>query len=618
MSQLQPFRADIQGLRALAIVPVVIYHAAGDWLPGGFVGVDVFFVISGFLITRILAREIEAGTFSIAGFYARRVRRLFPALFVMLAATLAAGLLLLPPEPLAELGESAAWTAFFAANIHQYFTLNYFTAAVDLAPLAHTWTLGVEEQFYIAFPVFLAVMSRFAPRLLLPAIWAGALVSLAWSWHLTQVLPHGAFYLPHSRAYQLAIGALLALGAVPRIHSARALGLLSTAGLAMILAAYGLIDARTPYPGLAGLLPCLGAGLIIYAGDRAPAGRLLALAPMQAVGAISYSLYLWHWPVLVFARFVVLGDLGAGAIAACLVVSVALAVASYRLLETPVKRSGLSTRSLLIGGALLAVVTAAAGLALHSGLPQRFDSRALAMFAAKDGYSPRRAECHYEDGPTDYARSCVLGNAPASVAVWGDSFGVELSAALGEQLAREGRAVRQLTASACPPSLGYSRWDRPQCAGHNAAVLAGLLGDDAAETVVVVAHYSGYGADQARVLGGMREAVHRLHTAGKRIVLVYPIPSPGFDVPMALGLTIARGSDPASFGPSLAQVAADNRLAVAALDALARETGAQVVRPVAGLCDRSHCRAIGTGGEVLYFDDRHLSVAGARLVAGRY
>ena len=621
MARVQQFRADIQGLRAVAIVPVVLYHALGDWVPGGFAGVDVFFVISGFLITRILVREIADGSFSIAGFYARRVRRLLPALFVMLAAALAAGLVLLPPQPLADLGESTAWTAYFAANIHQYRSMGYFVEAAELQPLLHAWSLGVEEQFYIVFPVFLAVMSRYLPRLLKPAIWACAIVSLAWSWHLTRVWPDGAFYLPHSRAYELAIGALLALGAVPRIGSARMLDALSLAGLAMILASFAAVNARTPYPGLAGLLPCLGTAAVIYAGNgrETPAGRWLALAPLQFLGAISYSLYLWHWPVLVFARYAVLGALGPVATVLALAVALGLAVLSYRFVEQPVLRSRAGRRTVLTAGAGAVVLIALCGEAIAGlgGLPQRFGERSLALFAAADGFNPRRKECHYVDGPTDYARSCVFGapGAAPSVAVWADSFGAELTVPLGEQLAEEGRAVRQLTASACPPSLGYGRWDRPQCAGHNRAVLAGLARDPAIETVVLFAHYNGYGADRDKVLAGMGEAVRALHAAGKRIVLVDPLPVPGFDVPKALGMIAWRGGDPAAWAPP--RTDADSQAAERFLDRLAAEVGAARILPASALCSPAGCRAVGPDGAVLYFDDRHLSLAGARLVLAR-
>jgi peptidoglycan/LPS O-acetylase OafA/YrhL len=623
LSRFQEFRADIQGLRAVAIVPVVLYHAHEPLVPGGFVGVDVFFVISGFLITRILVREIDAGSFSLAAFYARRVRRLFPALFAMLAATLGAGLMLMPSPALAELGEAVAWTAFFAANFHQYWNSDYFARLAELKPLLHTWSLGVEEQFYIAFPLFLAVVTRYLRGWLTPAICAGAAVSLAWSWYLTRVSPSSeAFYLPHSRAYEIAIGALLALGAVPRIRTARILDALSLAGLAMIVAACGLVDANTPYPGLAGLLPCFGTALVIYAGSGrdTPAERLLALPVMQFVGAISYSLYLWHWPVLVFARYVVLGELGATATALSLALAFALAVLSYRLLEQPARSWRAKPSRMLAGGAAVAAATALGGIALISleGLPQRFDRRSQAIFAAAEDANPRRDECHWDNGPSDYSRSCVFGarGAVANVAVWSDSFGAELAVALGERLAKDGGAARQLSASACPPSVGYSPAEDRPCADHNRVVLDGLLDDAAVETVVLFAYYEAYAAERARMFRAMREAAERLHAAGKRIVLVYPLPKPDFDVPEALGMIAWHGGDLAAWGPGPASGDPDH-VTEKFLDSLGKEVGAARIKPVSAFCSQGHCRTVGPGDAVFYFDDRHLSLTGARWLVAR-
>jgi peptidoglycan/LPS O-acetylase OafA/YrhL len=620
---LQEFRPDIQGLRAVAIVPVVAYHAFGGLVPGGFVGVDVFFVISGFLITRILVREIEAGSFSVAAFYARRVRRLFPALFAMLAATLVAGLALLPPEPLAALGTSTAWTAIFAANFHQERTLGYFAEAAELQPLLHTWSLGVEEQFYITFPLFLAAVHRFFPRRLRLAVWMGVLGSLAWSVRLVMVDPDGAFYLPQSRAFELGIGALLALGAVPTLAraSARVRDALSLTGIGMIVAAFVAIDARTPYPGLAALLPCLGTALVIHAGDgrETAAARLLRLAPLQYVGAVSYSLYLWHWPVLVFTRYVVLDELDAAGLAAALAIAFGLASLSYHWIERPVLGWRAGSMRVFAGGVALVLAVGLVGLAVarSDGLPQRFDARSLDAFAAAGDFSRARDACHFDGSPANYARSCVFGapGAPATVAVWADSFGAELSVALGERLTREGRAVRQLTASSCPPALGYNRWNRPLCARHNRAMLDALVADPAIETVVLFADYGGYGDDRPRVIAGLREAALALHAAGKRIVLVYPLPTPRFDVPKASGLIAWRGGDPQAWGaraPDPAALATER-----SLDALARAVDGEAVRPAVALCANGFCRTTGPDGAALYFDDRHLSLSGARLVLDR-
>ena len=216
MSGAQTYRDDIQGLRALAVVPVVLYHADDRLLPGGFVGVDIFFVISGFLITQILLREIANGTFSLRGFYERRVRRLFPALYAMLAATLIWGYMILSPADFRELALTALATVVFASNAMFLSLSDYFDGPAELKPLLHTWSLAVEEQFYLLFPLVLIAIARFAPRLLKPLLWIALILSLALCIRATRSFQAAAFYLPMTRAWELLAGAVLAAGAVDR------------------------------------------------------------------------------------------------------------------------------------------------------------------------------------------------------------------------------------------------------------------------------------------------------------------------------------------------------------------------------------------------------------------
>lgn len=215
MGEVHRFRGDIQGLRALAIVPVVIYHAIESWMPGGFVGVDIFFVISGYLITSILTRDLENNSFSIVGFYQRRVKRLFPALFVVLLFTLILGVILLPPDDLEGVAKASIATTLFGSNILFWRTTDYFAEQAEMMPLLHTWSLSVEEQFYFAFPIILWVIHRYLPSYLKSLLWAGAAISLFVCVWLLESSPSAAFYLPVTRAYELLLGSLLAVKAIP-------------------------------------------------------------------------------------------------------------------------------------------------------------------------------------------------------------------------------------------------------------------------------------------------------------------------------------------------------------------------------------------------------------------
>lgn len=617
----QRYRADIQGLRALAIVPVVIYHAMPAVAPGGFVGVDVFFVISGFLITRILMRELETGKFSITRFYERRVRRLFPALYLVLTLTTLGGYVLLPPDALIDLGKSIGATAAFVSNLYFWRSSGYFDAASDLKPLLHTWSLAVEEQFYLLFPIFLFVLHRFLRRHLGLALWVCAAASLALAIWQAGARPLDGFYLPLGRAYELLIGAIVAAAPLPAIRNTRLADALSLAGIAMIVTSIVLFHDGMRFPGAAALLPCIGSALILHLGaDRTPlGGRILSQPILVFFGAISYSLYLWHWPVLVYARYAALGEPSGWVIAALVAVSVAGSWLSWRFVEQPFlhgRRHGWWPFAL--GGSAMAAAFAVAGLLFVThGLPGRFKAQAQANLAAANDYNPRRAECHANGHRIAYADNCVFGAAGVAPdsAIWGDSLGAELAVGLGERAAAKGGSVMQITASSCPPALDLNPPGAGDCAGHSRDTLAALIADPRISTVYLVTAYADYGAqDQAKLITGYKAVATALHDAGKKLVLIYAIPKLPFPAPTALGLTAKWGRPLDGFGLSTAAFEAANQPYTALLDGLAASLGASQLRPAHTLCDGNRCRAWQPGAGVLYFDDLHLSLAGVRYV----
>jgi peptidoglycan/LPS O-acetylase OafA/YrhL len=622
MSHLQAYRADIQGLRALAVAPVVLYHVDSRVAPGGFVGVDIFFVISGYLITRILLRELAAGRFSVAGFYERRVKRLFPALYAMLAATLAVGAVVLSPGDLAQLGRTAAATVLFSSNIMFLDLSGYFDGAAELKPLLHTWSLAVEEQFYLAFPLVLAAIWRFAPRRLGALLWGGALVSFVLCVMATRNHQAAAFYLPLTRAWELLLGAILAAGAAPALRGQRARDVVSLVGLALIGASLVLIDKTMRFPGAVALAPALGAALVIQAGQGGHAslgGRLLSVRPLTALGAISYSLYLWHWPALVYARYLSSGEPAVATLAAAAGASALLAVGSYHFIEQPALRAGFSLRGALAagGGVMAGGLALSIALVASGGLPQRFPASTLRMFAGEADNSPHRARCHSDHATMiAYERNCVFGAAGAtpSLAVWGDSFGAELAVALGEAAAGQGRAAMQITASACPPGLDFALPIRPKCADHNRRTLERLSADARIDTVVMVANFSRYAPDVGPMLRGFDRAAEALRAAGKHVVVTYPIPAMPQDAPRVVGLLANRGADPSGFGTPRDRHDADMSAVVASLDALTTRTGAARFTPASVLCRDGLCPGYRPGDGVLYFDAEHLSLTGARLV----
>ena len=363
------YRPEIDGLRAIAVAAVILFHAGFALFSGGFVGVDVFFVISGFLITSIIVEELKTGRFSVLRFYERRARRILPALFMVMAACIPFAYRLLSPDDLKDFAQSLAAICLFASNVLFWGESGYFDTQAELKPLLHTWSLAVEEQFYVVFPLLLMAAWRLGRGVLLSLIGAIAVVSLFLSVDEVRNFPSAAFYLLPSRAWQLLVGALASFvadrwqaadvrqSAVRLAHEAVGWG-----GMAMIVLALFLFDERTPFPGLNAALPTLGTALVLLgASDRTSVGRMLAWRPLVGLGLISYSAYLWHQPLFAFTKHALLAELPTGLAIVLCAATIVLACLSWRYIEQPFR-----DRSLISRGAVFAL--SAVGMAAFVGL----------------------------------------------------------------------------------------------------------------------------------------------------------------------------------------------------------------------------------------------------------
>lgn len=633
MTEARRYRPEIDGLRALAVLPVMFFHAGVPGFPGGFVGVDVFFVISGFLITRIIATELAERRFSIVGFYERRARRILPALSVVLVAATGVAAVLMAPTDLVQYAKSLAATVLFASNLWFWGkTGGYFTPEVDGHPLLHIWSLAVEEQFYIVFPLLLMACVRWFParvRLLAWLVTAGSLALAAWQ---VRFAPTAAFYLAPARAWELGLGSLLALGAFPDIRARPLREGLGWAAILMILLPVLLYGAGTPFPGLAALPPCLGAALLIHLGDSG-AGRALRWKPLVWVGLISYSLYLWHWPVIVLARGVFApGGLPIGLAAAAILVSLALGWLSWRYVERPfrsparVSRRAIFLASAAAGAALLAL---AFGLARSHGLPQRFSPQGLAVAEARFQWNPRLLEC-IERPPGRFCTAGKAGTVPGFL-LWGDSHANALQAGIELAATRAGVSGYVAIRRACAPLIGV-RHAEPGCTEANAATIAWLAAHPEIRLVILGARWplwqsgrlspgepgparplaplgSDAGGDPPRLYAhAVAETVAALRRTGRRVLVVGDVPEIGWNVPARLSAAQRFGA-PLPPVPTPAQVASRQ----APADSPWRRAGVEHLPMVPLLCSAS-CRVTDAAGVPLYMDDDHLSVAGAREV----
>ena len=649
------YRPDIDGLRAIAVSSVVLFHAGFTAMSGGFVGVDVFFVISGYLITANLHGDLLGGRFSIAAFYERRARRILPALFAMIAgACLGAALFL--PDDLKLFAGSAVATVLSLSNLFFFRHTGYFDIGATTSPLLHTWSLAVEEQFYLVFPPVLWLAARLARgrrgRLIatLAALWA-----LSFGFSLWQVAhdQRAAFYLPFARAWELLTGSLLAAGAAPASHRRWMREAGGAAGLALIGGTIFLLPSTASFPGLNALAPCLGAALVIWAGQGqvGPStwvARALQLRPVVFVGLISYSLYLWHWPLLVFARYYSLADLGPVARIAVVGLSLLAATASWGFVERPFRRRRLLARRPVLFGAAalasLAVCVCGGAVVLAKGLPQRLTPAAAVLAAGADDHNAYRDHCFSLTAQDlDAGRVCRIGvddGRRPTLAVWGDSHADAVMAAFDAQARAHGIAAVDLTHGSCPPLLDVEVHEREDnlCPPLAAAAVA-LIERYDIRKVVLAGRWAGYAEGRLYAPGAppvvLRESgasagsapsdnhalfaeslertLARLRGDGRQVYVVMPIP----EVDRPVSETLARAAAfhrTLDFAPTRTAYDERQRFVRATLDRLAARYGVIEIDPATRLCGLERCR-LTLDGHPLYYDADHLSVHGAMFLA---
>jgi len=612
------YRKDIQGMRAIAVLSVVIFHVWPKALPGGFVGVDIFFVLSGYLITSILIRDIASSLFSVAAFYRRRARRILPALIVLLVCCLAAGVLLLPPKDLKFLARNTLSTTLFLSNFDFWKTTGYFDGTAALKPLLHTWSLAVEEQFYIVYPLLLMCLMGRSRRTTLTVLAALFFASLACSIYLVEKNPTAAYFLPNSRAFELLAGGLVAYQASGRFGRVGS-NINGIFALTLLLAPIFLFDEHTPFPGISALAPCLGVCLLLLDHSQSSlAARILSCRTFQFFGAISYSLYLWHWPVLSFARHIFGVDLDPLTAVVAAVLAVALAWASFRWVEQPFLSShGIGLPYLRISAVAGTVIaTLAVPLYATGGAPQRFSSATNELFSFADDFNQRRYLCHQgESLKLGYEDNCVYGGSAPKIVVWGDSHGAELVAAMSQLRTHADAGILQITYSACPPAIGLTS-NSFSCENHNTNILKNLTNDSRIDVVVLAANAQTYPAQQ-ELEQSFENVIGPLRQAGKSVIIVSQIPNFNFDPPEVAGRAAAWGIDLSTLGLPTKTYEMDNSAWRKSVTRLSIKFSARIVDPKDVLCTSKLCPIYRPGLGVLYFNKSHISNRGASLLAAR-
>jgi peptidoglycan/LPS O-acetylase OafA/YrhL len=682
------FRGDVEGLRAIAVALVLIYHADNSLMPGGFVGVDIFFVISGFLITGLLLAEIEQrGTISLTGFYGRRAKRLLPAAAVVLTTVALLTVAFLPKIRWADIGADIVSSAFYVAN------WRFAEGAVDYlaqnnapSPVQHFWSLAVEEQFYLVWPLLLLVAAglsrrrggrgRLSTKALLIGLSVVAVPSLAWSIYLTDADPGRAYFVTTTRMWELAIGATVAILAARLAQLPSQLAaILAWAGLIAVIATGLLLTTAAPFPGWIALIPTLGVAAVIAGGPAA--GRLgpvmvLGVRPMRAVGALSYSLYLWHWPLLIVARGI-WGELSLAGSLAVVAFSALPAYVTYRLVENPIRRSKRlmlrPTRAVQLGGlATLAVVNAGLFVVLaapavgeryvpspaaqagdgdtavaapevgavtlaadprgdDSGAPtDQVDTFTPSALQARDDVPQVYAlGCHADQGETA-ATPCVFGEPDGefSVALVGDSHAAQWASPLAEIAAKRGWLLRSYTKSSCPLSdVTVIVDDRPydNCTTWNSNVMAALTGPDRPNLLITTNSTYRVSSDEGSPLSaaasrqamveGIQLSWSTVRASGVQVVALADTPVPGIDIAECVSANEDKLTECA-----VARTEAVGNQATLHRDAVGGLAGEQLIDLNYAICPTDLCAAV-IGGALVYRDTNHLTDTYARTLAPR-
>ncbi|BBY18452.1 acyltransferase [Mycolicibacterium litorale] len=684
-SNARGFRTDIEGLRAVAVLAVVLYHAGMPGLGGGFIGVDVFFVVSGFLITGLLWREVAAGEgVRLGAFYAARARRLLPAAALVLVVTAVGAVLLLPPlQARGVLGDAIA-NALYVGNYRFAIEGTDYLAATDPSPLQHYWSLGVEEQFYLVWPVLIVgtgwlIGRRFgaaAARSVLPyaaalaAVAAGSYaVSMAW----THDWPSWAFFSLPTRAWELAAGGLIALSVrwwrrLPPVVAAA----VGWTGLALIVVACTRVTAATPFPGTAALLPVAGTALVIVAGCATPnlgVGRLLSKPVPRAIGRVSYSWYLWHWPVLILAPALFGTDLGLASRLAMVLISLGLAILTLHLVENPARFAdalrGSAVRSLALGGVATAAAVCAAIMLLvvrpiptgagPAATPAALTAPAPSSAAPGPGRvtpTPRQqvqaavaASAEMRTVPADlspplgdvakpevFVNGCVLswrdveqpdcvsGNAasPVRVALVGDSHAAMWQPALEAAAKQHDWRLETLSKVTCPlmelpitsPYLGRTF---SECEQWRVDVLDRLEAER--PQLIVVDMSRRYGADfgfasyDPAWVDGLSRLVSRLRATGAAVLVLGPVPDPLSTVPSCVS---GHMDDVVACSPVRAAALNDNGIAAEA--GAVQSAGGRYADLSDLFCTAQRCPVI-VGNTLVYRDDNHITGEYAQWLA---
>lgn len=642
------YRKEIDGLRAIAILPVLFFHAGFSIFSGGYIGVDVFFVISGYLITSIILAELEEDNFSLKRFYERRARRILPALSAVLLATSVLAFIFMPPELMKSYSNSLMSVVTFVSNIHFYMSSGYFSTAAENKPLLHTWSLAVEEQYYIFFPFLLMMLAKIGLKNIIKITVVLSLASLLLSQYLASNQQHNAnFYLIFSRAWELLVGSLIALTGISKNNTPKSLrDILGFVGLFLIIYSIFTFDNHTPFPSFYTLIPIIGTALlIVFTNEDSLVGKFVGNKLFVGIGLISYSLYLWHQPLFAMTRLKTEGEPTEIVFAGLILLTFVLALLTYHFIETPFRKRqitfNLPPLTLAKRSIIFFMIIGIAGVATKG-----FEFRFTSEYSKTIQHNPLRKQCHTKG--EDYKKpneACRYFGENITWATFGDSHVVEPSYALAKALESKGEGLLHLSFSSCAPALLFEATN-PGCSAWIKESVDYLSQEKEIKNVLVAFRYSAFlygdhsnhypnlpnenpvfrmtkqhstlSADEGRELywQSFTTIIEQLLAANKRVVILFPIPEiPEEMVNMLSPFSLFNDELPYDLIKTTPSeyYFARNQYILDKLNTLTFNNQLVAIKPHDILCKEGYCPAVAFG-KSLYFDDSHITISGAEII----
>lgn len=635
------YRPEIDGLRAVAVIPVILFHSGSKIFSGGFVGVDIFFVISGYLITTLLIQDIYNNFFSVINFYERRARRILPALFVMVIFTLFIGWFILTPYFYRDLFQTSVSVAFFLSNVLLYIKSGYFSAISELKPLLHTWSLSVEEQFYILFPIFLLVIWRFGEKVVFWSIMFIIILSLTLSEWMWRNDDSANFYLLPTRIWELLLGSVAAL--ILQKHQFKGNDIISILGLLAIFYGIFFFSEETPFPSVYALLPVLGAlSLIFFANEQSVTAKLLSNKILVGIGLISYSLYLWHQPVFSFMRHLKIDEPNNYDFILSFIIIFIISYLSWKFVEQPFRnKQKIGKLFIWIFSISSLICLCLIGYIGHKklGFPERLSLETQAISKGAFDKNPRQRECHFKDEYDNLEKSCILGaNVKPNYALIGDSHGDMFAHELHKKLLSLNLASYNFAFSQCTPIHFKNNTSNHYSNKCFQKIIKFLETNENIDTVIVSYRWStlitgkGYGVENLKLKENhlnvtqdimkrraaiVLSKIEEISKIDKKIILIYPVPEAGVDVPNFITKQRMLYDKEFLYEISYKDYINRNRYLIEQFDKAEFNYNIKRIYPNKIFCykkiDNGFCKTV-LKGQSLYSDDDHLSNYGASFV----